>query len=80
MKLMTPYSIILCGREGTDLIWGEICQRGPFASYEEAISNIRLLNGKDFVLDEQYVYILTPDHKLISIDSETLEVSEEECD
>ena len=79
MKLMTPYSIIFCIRE-EDRIWGEICQRGPFASYEEAISNIRLLNGKDFVLDEQYVYIVTPDHKLMSIDSETLEFSEEECD
>jgi len=72
MRLAEPYSV-LYEIEGADLKWGEICRSGPFLSYEEAMANIRLLNGKDFDLNEQFVYIVTPDHRLILIESDDLE-------
>lgn len=53
---------------------GEIYKCGPFLSYEEAMDYIRKHSSEElnaeFDLDEEYVYTMTPDHRLISIKSE----------
>jgi hypothetical protein len=47
---------------------GEIYKSGPFLSYEEAVDYVRkALKEEEFDLDEQYVYVLTPDHRLIDV-------------
>lgn len=48
---------------------GMIFILGPFLSYEEAMQKIR---DEDFDLLNQYVYVLTPAHRLISVESDDL--------
>ena len=50
---------------------GEIYNCGTFVSENEAMDCIRK-NSSEFDLDEQYVYILTPDHRLISVSSDDI--------
>ena len=64
IQVDTPYSVLYANK-------GEIYNCGPFASESEAVDYIRGHSG-EFDLDEQYVYILTPDHRLISITSDDL--------
>lgn len=59
---------VLCANDG------EIDNFGPFASDNEAMDYIRK-HSSEFDLDEKYVYILTPDHRLISVLSDDLEAS-----
>jgi len=66
MRIDKPYSVVYSAD-------GEIYKSGPFLSYEEAMDYIRKHSGEincEFDLDEEYVYIMTPDHRLISIESE----------
>ena len=69
MRLDKPYSV-LCAHEG------EIYKRGPFLSFEEAMDYIRKDSSeeinREFYLDEEYVYILTPDHRLMPVSSDDL--------
>jgi hypothetical protein len=64
---MNPYSVLYA-------VEGEICKCGPFLSHEEAIDYIREHStgeiNLEFDLDEEYVYVLTPDHRMISVESE----------
>lgn len=64
MRLEKPYSVLYTAL-------GQIFRFGPFLSYEEAMQNIRDAR-EDFDLHNQYVYILTPDHRLISVESDDL--------
>ena len=77
---MKLYSVLYAYDEGGQSFTGEICDEGPFTSYEEAMNFIRNAGGGDdddddgdygdkFDLDNQYVYIMTPEHKLIHISS-----------
>ena len=67
IQVDTPYSVLYANK-------GEIYNCGPFVSDSEAMDYIRGHSG-EFDLDEQYVYILTPDHRLISVTSDDLEAS-----
>ena len=59
---------VLCANDG------EIDNFGPFESDNEAMDYIRK-HSSEFDLDEKCVYILTPDHRLISVLSDDLEAS-----
>lgn len=72
IQVDTPYSV-LCANKG------EIDNFGPFASDNEAMDYIRK-HSSEFYLDEQYVYILTPDHRLISVTADDLEASPDDDD
>ena len=86
MSIEKPYSVLYAvtgDNSGDD---GKI-YRSVFASYEDAINFIRDCGhteageegeeyvdyGEPFNLDEQPVYIMTPDHKLIHITSDEVE-------
>lgn len=64
-----PYSVLYAHE-------GEIYRCGPFLSQEEAIEYIREHStgeiNREFDLDEEYVYILAPDHRMILVGSEDL--------
>jgi hypothetical protein len=63
MRFEKPYSVVYA-------VDGEIYKCGPFLSYEEAVDYVRKALKEeefDFDLDEQYVYVLTPDHRLIDV-------------
>jgi len=81
------FSVLYAYDEGGQSFTGEICDEGPFSSYEEAMNFIRNVGGGDdddddgdygdkFDLDNQYVYIMTPDHKLIHISSYDIKENE----
>jgi hypothetical protein len=67
MRLEKPYSVLYA-------VDGEIYKCGPFLTYEESMEYIRKHStgdmNREFDLNEQYVYIMTPDHRLISVSSD----------
>lgn len=69
MRFEKPYSVLYAHE-------GEIYKCGPFVSYNEAMDYIREHStgemNREFDLDEEYVYILTPDHRLMSVSSDDL--------
>ena len=67
IQVDTPYSVLYTNE-------GEIYNCGPFASDNEAMDYISEHSG-EFDLDEGYVYILTPDHRLISVSSDDLDAT-----
>lgn len=73
MRIEKPYSVVYA-------VDGEIFKCGPFLSFEEAIDYIRKHSDKkfncEFDLDEEYVYILTPDHRLMPVSSDDLAKSD----
>ena len=73
MRFEKPYSVLYA-------VEGEIYKCGPFLSFEEAMDYIRKHStgeiNREFDLDDQYVYILTPDHRLMPVVSDDL-ISEE---
>lgn len=73
MRLAEPYSVLYA-------VDGEIYKCGPFLNYEEAMDYIRKFAGKEFNLDEQYVYIMTPDHRLISMTEDDVREGESSQD
>jgi hypothetical protein len=69
MRLAEPYSVLYAHE-------GEIYKCGPFLNYNEAMDYIREHSTgemNEFDLDEEYVYILTPDHRLMSVSSDDLD-------
>ena len=61
MRFEKPYSVLYA-------VNGDICTSGPLLSYEEAVDYVRkALKEGELDLDEQYVYVLTPDHRLIDV-------------
>lgn len=82
MSIEKPYSVLYAVTDDNSGDDGKIYQSGPFASYEDAINFIRNCgnNGEEgeeyedygdaFDLDEQPVYIMTPDHEFIHITSD----------
>ena len=75
------YSVLHAYDEGGQSFTGEIVD-AKFASYEDAMDFIRTAGvddgdyGDKFDLDNQYVYIMTPDHKLIHISSYDIKENE----
>lgn len=70
MRLKEPYSVLYA-------VEGEIYKCGPFLNFNEAMDYIRKHSSEEFNfefdLDEEYVYILTPDHRLMSVSSDDLD-------
>ena len=69
MRLAEPYSVLYA-------VEGKIYKCGTFLNYNEAMDYIREHffiatvdptgeMNREFDLNEQYVYILTPDHRLV---------------
>ena len=75
MRFEKPYSVLYA-------VDGEIYKSGPFLSFEEAMDYIRKHSNKEldceFDLDEEYVYILTPDHRLIPVTSDDITEGKDE--
>lgn len=75
MRIEKPYSVVYA-------VEGEIYKCGPFLSFEETIDYIRQHSGKEsnaeFDLDEEYVYILTPDHRLMPVSSDDITEDKDE--
>ena len=83
MSIEKPYSVLYAVTDDNSGDDGKIYQHG-FASYEDAINFIRNCGnteegeegeeyedyGEAFDLDEQPVYIMTPDHEFIHITSD----------
>jgi hypothetical protein len=69
MRFDKPYSVLVSGGGSPD----DISKYGPFLSYEEAMEHIRQFNDEDFDFDNQHIYIMTPDHRLIEIYSDDLD-------
>ena len=69
MRFEKPYSVVYS-------VDGEIYKSGPFLSFEEAMDYIRKHSNKElnceFNLDEEYVYIMTPDHRLMLVTSDDI--------
>ena len=66
MRFEKPYSVVYA-------VDGEIYKSGPFLSYDEAVDYVRkALKEEEFDLDEEYVYIMTPDHRLMPVSSEDI--------
>jgi hypothetical protein len=69
MRFEKPYSVLYA-------VDGEIYKSGPFLSFEETMDYIRKHSNKEFNcefdLDEEYVYIMTPDHRLMPVSSEDI--------
>lgn len=72
MRLDKPYSVLYAHE-------GEIYKCGPFLNYNEAMDYIRKHSAgeinREFDLDEEYVYVLTPDHRMIPVSSDDLDAS-----
>lgn len=64
MRLDKPYSVLYA-------VNGEIYRVGPFVDYEKAIAYLKSNDEVD--IEEQYVYVMTPDHRLLQVYSEDLE-------
>jgi DNA-binding transcriptional regulator LsrR (DeoR family) len=70
MRIEKPYSVLYAHE-------GEIYKCGPFLNYNETMDYIRKHAtgdmNREFDLDEEYVYIMTPDHCLISVSLDDLD-------
>ena len=69
MRFDKPYSVLYAHE-------GEIYKCGPFLSHNEAMDYIRENSTGDypeFDLDDEYVYVLTPDHRLLPVGSDDLD-------
>lgn len=70
MRLAEPYSVLYAHE-------GKIYNCGPFLNYNEAMDYIREHStgemNREFDLDEEYVYIMTPDHRMLSVESDDLD-------
>jgi hypothetical protein len=70
MRLDKPYSVLYAHE-------GEIYKCGPFLSHNEAMDYIREHStgetNREFDLDDEYVYVLTPDHRLLPVGSDDLD-------
>jgi hypothetical protein len=71
MRLDKPYSVLYAHE-------GEIYKCGPFLSYNEVMDYIRKHSSeinREFDLDTEYVYIMTPDHRLLPVEADDLNSS-----
>jgi hypothetical protein len=74
MRFEKPYSVLYA-------VDGEIYKSGPFLSYDEAVDYVRKALKEEeleFDLDEQYVYVLTPDHRLIDVELDDITEDKDE--